>query len=83
MHSDTFTIMTVFSSLIGFLTMALGIFLILAAFCKKGCGWLVFGVVAIILAMACASFCFPAVIAGGVFGALLFAVVYFLKEEND
>lgn len=81
MNSDT--ILFVFFSLIGFLLMALGIFLILSAFNKDGCGWLFFGVVAIILAMACASFCFPAVIAGGVFGALLFAVVYFIKRESD
>lgn len=71
----------------GGLLAALGIFLILAAFFRKGCGWLVFGVVALVLSMAVGAGCSAdyslALIVGTVLGALLFAVVRFLETKSD
>ena len=72
---------------IGGLFAALGMFLILAAFCRKGCGWLFFGVGALIVSLIFGAWC-PAIYSaalmiGLVFGALLFAVVRFLETRED
>lgn len=81
---DTDTIMFASASAIGFFLMALGILMILTAFVKDGCGWLFFGVLAILTAMACCCLIsFLTVIAGGVFGALLFAAIYLYKKWFD
>ena len=72
---------------IGGLFAALGIFLILAAFCRKGCGWLVFGVVALVVSLIFGVWCpatySVALMIGAVFGALLFAVMRFLETRED
>lgn len=72
---------------VGGLFAALGIFLILAAFCRKGCGWLFFGVLALVISVAFGAGC-PAAYSvawmiGAVLGALLFAVVRFLETRED
>ena len=82
MNSDTTMIMVIFVSLTGFLLAALGIFLILAAFNKSGCLWLFCGILFLIAGMAFCSYNFPAVTTGIVFGALLYAVLRYLKKED-
>ena len=70
----------------GSLLAALGVFMILAAFCKKGCGWIFFGCIALIVSVVFGAGCLAVYavywIIGAIIGAMIFAVVRYIEEAR-